>query len=264
MDSPLLLIHGMFASGKQMERMRAAFLQHGFDAQAPSLPGHGDGVAAEAVAGLSLNDYVRAMHEAIDRLWPGAEPIVVGHSMGGLIAQRVAAERRVRALMLLAPAPMAGQRYNPLPALPMYLGMLKHPWPWRASYRPSAEMFARIALPGIEATRHAEMHAAIGYESQRAILEIAAWMLDHHHAARVDCSAVRAPVYLGSGGLDLLVPPAAVKATALRYPAATLRSWPERGHILIDDAATEDMVADMADWLEQRRRSALLTVGSTA
>ena len=53
-----------------------------------------------------------------------------------------------------------------------------------------------------------------------------------------------------SAGADGLVPPGVVKRVAARYPQATLRVYPGRSHWVIDDAQTEDMVHEIAGWLQ--------------
>ena len=60
--------------------------------------------------------------------------------------------------------------------------------------------------------------------------------------------AVRCPVYVVSAGRDKLTPASVVRKVAARY-GATHRHWPERGHWVIDDLDTEDMVHEIDGWL---------------
>jgi carboxylesterase len=99
----LLLLHG-FGDTPQTLRYLADHLHAaGFTVHAPLLPGHGRGLRDFAAA--SADDYARAAREALAQLrarapWVG----VIGLSMGGAIAARLAAESSdVRALALLAP-----------------------------------------------------------------------------------------------------------------------------------------------------------------
>jgi len=237
----------MFATGCDLSRLADAFRAHGFDPLVPTLPRH----APEAdPSGLSLLDYVSALEAEIDRQGWTRAPVIVGHSMGGLLAQALAARRSTAALVLLAPAPLAGQAYNPLPAFPLYAPMLAQGAFWRKAFHPAFESFARVALAGIDSREHARMYAGTVADSGRAIAEIAFWFLDRRHAARVDSDRIDCPVWLASGGLDRLVPASSVRATARRYPGATLRHWPDRGHILTDDDATEPMVDEIVAWLQ--------------
>jgi carboxylesterase len=99
----LLLLHGFGDTPQTLrylgERLHAA----GFTVDAPLLPGHGRGLRDFAAA--SADDYLRHARERLTRLreqsrWVG----VIGLSMGGALAARLAAEEReVRVLALLAP-----------------------------------------------------------------------------------------------------------------------------------------------------------------
>ena len=78
----------------------------GFDAYALSLRGHGKSGGRERLRWTSLADYV----DDVERVAAGLprEPVVVGHSMGGMVAAQYLARRRPAAAGLLAPAPPGG------------------------------------------------------------------------------------------------------------------------------------------------------------
>ena len=58
----------------------------GFNSYALDLPGHGRRME-EGVVGLGIVDYVARVASAVTGLAP-AVPILIGHSMGGLIVQK--------------------------------------------------------------------------------------------------------------------------------------------------------------------------------
>lgn len=101
---PLVLVHGYLGGSGQWEREIDHFSQ-GFDVIAPDLPGYGD------ASGLPALDRIEDMAEAviglIDRL--GIERFVLlGHSMGGMIAQEIAARiaPRITRLVLYGTGPL--------------------------------------------------------------------------------------------------------------------------------------------------------------
>src|ERR1019366_3826833 len=69
---------------------------------APDLPGHGIGLPASAVGGQSMSDYAGAVQRVIQT--QSEPPILIGHSLGGLVAQMAATRARVAGLILLAPS----------------------------------------------------------------------------------------------------------------------------------------------------------------
>lgn len=106
---PLLFLHGAFG-GPEMWRRHVApwFAGRGHVAAAPDLR---RGEAAR------LRDLTAAASEAADAL--GAPPVVIGHSLGGLVAQHLAARRRVAGMALVgSPGPLgAGAALMKLAAL---------------------------------------------------------------------------------------------------------------------------------------------------
>ena len=84
-----------------------SFEQRGWKCQALDLPGHGSRRGDRVFEELGLADYVRAVRDAVEVL--GQPPVLVGHSMGGFLAQDfLLSGGQARALVLLASAPPHG------------------------------------------------------------------------------------------------------------------------------------------------------------
>jgi pimeloyl-ACP methyl ester carboxylesterase len=89
------------------------FASRGFDCYALDLSGHGHSEAREPLDTLSLDDYLADVLQVIADL--GRTPVVIGHSMGAYLAERVldrVPRARRRDLVLLDPA-----RAGPTPSL---------------------------------------------------------------------------------------------------------------------------------------------------
>ena len=99
----LLLLHGSGDSPQTMRYLGERLHDAGFTVRAPLLPGHGRGLRDFATA--TADDYARCVRTELDALHGASKWVgVVGLSMGGALAARLAAESRdVRALVLLAP-----------------------------------------------------------------------------------------------------------------------------------------------------------------
>lgn len=91
MKKTIVFIHGMFQNAKSWEKWTAYFSQRGYDCIAPSWPLHDGEPAAlrnqvpEALGDLVLDDLVMAMEIVVNKL--DEKPIIIGHSVGGLITQ---------------------------------------------------------------------------------------------------------------------------------------------------------------------------------
>ncbi|WP_231588554.1 alpha/beta hydrolase [Mycobacterium nebraskense] len=104
----VVLIHGNWSRGEQLAAVRAAFHERGYTAHTPTLRHHELPIheGAMKIASLSLRDYVDDLLAFVNSL--ESPPLLVGHSMGGLLAQLVAARTRHIGLVAACPAPAAG------------------------------------------------------------------------------------------------------------------------------------------------------------
>jgi pimeloyl-ACP methyl ester carboxylesterase len=87
----IVLIHGSFHGAWCWERLRPQLEQRGHRVIAVDLP--------IAAPGKGATEYAQTV---VDSLGDADEPVVVAHSMGGLVAPLVAAQREVRSLIFLA------------------------------------------------------------------------------------------------------------------------------------------------------------------
>lgn len=260
MSTPVVLIHGMWCTGRNWDRVRELMEPRGYRCFAPSLPAH-DAVPDQPlmVARQGLSEYLRHLeHEVAAQRFESA-PILIGHSMGGLLAQQLAQRIRPAALVLLTPAPFAGINGVRLANLAVFAPWLLGGRFWRNPHKPGFERASVSAFNGVPIDRHRRLYEGLVHESGRAAAEIALWWLNFPRASKVDVSAIRCPVYIVSCGQDRLTPASVVRKLAAHYPQAAIRHYPQRGHWVIDDDETEEMVHGICGWLrpiERRLRAA--------
>lgn len=264
MAHPVVLIHGMWCTGSNFARLHETLRARGHACHAPNLPHHGAGVDDPAVGDQSLRDYLKFLEAYIKAQNFPQPPIVIGHSMGGLLAQQLAARINPLALVLLTPASPSGifgiRWANFVSFLFVFL---RWGW-WRKSQKPSFRSAVANAFNGVPVERHRALYDGLVAESGRAVFEIGFWLLDRQRASAVDASAVRCPVYVVSSGRDRLTPAAVVRKVAARYPQAALRHYPERGHWVLDDVDADDMNLDIANWIQgQELRAAPRKLGAS-
>lgn len=110
---PLVFIHGGFHGWWTWERWQPFLADLGWHTYAISLPGHTDSkpLPDAELAALDLDDYARSVRHVLNRLVEPA-PILVGHSMGGVIAQMVAQETDPSALVLVASGRPRGRPFR--------------------------------------------------------------------------------------------------------------------------------------------------------
>lgn len=250
MARPIVLIHGMWSTAANFDRLVAGLKPRGHACHVPTLPAHEAGALHPEVGNKSLREYLSFLKDYVRRQNFAEAPILLGHSMGGLLAQQLAARIQPFALVLLAPAAPAGifgLRWANLQSfLPV---VLRWAW-WRRPQKFNFGGYVRRAYNGVPPEKHRALYEGMVEESGRVVAEIGFWFMDSARAAAVDASAVRCPVYVISSGEDRLTPASVCRKVAALYPQASLRHYPDRGHWVLDDADTDEMTAEIANWLQ--------------
>ncbi|MDB5480969.1 MAG: alpha/beta hydrolase fold protein, partial [Caulobacteraceae bacterium] len=223
------MVHGAFCAGWAFERFRKPFEAAGHPVVAPDLPGHAAG-ARPSVAGLSMSDYARAVQGIVEA--QGQPPILIGHSLGGLVAQMAATRARVAGLILIAPSAPWGvtgsTAEEAISAVSLYaLG----PY-WALSIDPDYPAARRYLFDRLPRAVRRATFARLVPESGRALWETLNWWLDPFATTLVGAGGVRAPVLAIAGGLDAIHPAATVRATARRLGGETL-VFPDMSHWLV-------------------------------
>ncbi len=240
---PLLFVHGLgHGAWCWAEHFLDYFAAQGFDAYALSLRGHGGSGGRDALRWTSIADYVDDVERTAAGL-PRA-PVVVGHSLGGMVVQHYLQQHAPPAAVLVAPAPPGGMPLhttrlfleNPLLALEIFLtrepGRL-FSTPERASKFLFSSGLAEDALQ-----RYA---AQLGGDSFRALLELT--------YRRPDPARVRkTPLLVLAGSRDCLTPPSTARRTANAY-GADLRILPDIAHDLMLDPGWRRAADAMHEWL---------------
>jgi pimeloyl-ACP methyl ester carboxylesterase len=105
--APLLFVHGGYCDAWFFEPYFLPwFAGRGHAAYALSLRGHGASAGRDELYLASLADYEADVERVVGDI--PTPPILVGHSMGAAVVERIVAKRPVRGAALLAPLPPAG------------------------------------------------------------------------------------------------------------------------------------------------------------
>jgi pimeloyl-ACP methyl ester carboxylesterase len=235
----LLFVHGAFVDHEPFAPWMTALARRGWRSVAVARRGR-LGVGPERARGVSIADYVEDSLRVLDAL--GERPVVIGHSLGGLIAQKLAELDRCRAGVLLAPAPAAMLTAQPV-AVPGLLPMVPKILLGRP-VRPGCRSCERIALNRVPPADRARIHDRLVHESGAVYREMI------FGTFKVDSAKVRVPLLVASGAQDRIVSPALARWTAERY-RAELVMYEQHGHWLLEEPGWEHIVEDVGRWLER-------------
>ena len=128
--TPVVFVHGLWLHAASWGAWVDRFGEMGYAPVAPGWPGDSATVEEtrshpELVAGHGIDAVVQHYAEIIRGL--DAKPIVIGHSFGGLIAQRLLGENLAAAAVAINPAPIKGVFFLPLSALRVASIALRNP-----------------------------------------------------------------------------------------------------------------------------------------
>ena len=252
---PILFIHGMWGSSVVWENYRARFESLGYQTSALTLRHHdvkfGD-PAPEGLGTTSLADYVDDIMAAINEM--SEAPIIIGHSMGGLLAQITAAKtNKARAVIALAPAPPAGILALKLSTLKSFRRILFTWGWWRKPNFPTLAEKKYSLLNNMSDEDAAQIYKHTQWESGRATFEIAMWTMDKCKASRINYASVKCPVLIVSAAHDRVVPSSVCEKAAAKYGGkADYIHLPDNAHWVLAEQGWEGIVDKCADWLGER------------
>ncbi|MGA9752718.1 MAG: alpha/beta hydrolase [Acidobacteriota bacterium] len=251
MSGTLFMIHGMWGGGYHWDLYRSVFEGRGYRCLAPTLRYHDADPKAPPdprVGVTSLLDYAQDLEREIRQL--GDPPVILGHSMGGLLALMLGSRGLASRLVLLTPASPRGiVALRPSVIRSFWSGMTTWAF-WRKPYRQTygEAVYSMMHLLSEEKRRKA--YERFVFESGRAAFEIGFWPLDRRRASAVDFSAVTCPVLLVAGGQDRITPAPVQRKTARRLgKVVTYRELPDHAHWVLGEPGWEDVARIVAEWL---------------
>lgn len=249
MNAPILLVHGMFLTERSWAPWISFLEARGFAVTAPAWPGR-ERSAAECRAKpdallrtLTLTELV-SRYEAAARAH-ATPPILIGHSMGGLIVQLLLQRGVGRMGIVLSSAPPKGVSSNA--------------WSHIRSNAPVLWPSSSPIVPSLAAWKYGFWHTASDAEARAAY--------DEHvvpesrkvgrgpigSEAAIDFAKPRAPLLFIAAELDHIIPPALNRDNAARYrPEAgktELIEVPGRTHYLASQPGWEEIADRCVAWI---------------
>ncbi len=239
----ILIIHGMWGGPWIHDNLRSFFERKGYDVVIPWLRYHDVDPGADPdprLGSLSLLDYADDLQKIIEGM--ESPPIILGHSMGGLIAQILAQRGLGKHIILLTPAAPAGIFQISPSALRSFLPTVLRPAFWKTPSRVSLSSARRSLMHLLTEEQVRKNHDRMVPESGRVAFEMSFPQLDKRKAAYIDESKIKAPMTIISAGKDRITPASVVKRTYDKYQKrATYREFPDNAHWIPGEPGWEKM-----------------------
>jgi pimeloyl-ACP methyl ester carboxylesterase len=257
--TPVVFIHGMWLHASSWAPWLELFRAAGYEPIAPGWPGEPDTVAEaretpDLVANTSIDDATAHYTKIIDSL--DASPIIIGHSFGGLFAEKLLGQGIGVAGVAIDPAQIKGVLPLPLAQLRAALPALGNP----ANLHRSVSLTAKEFRFGFGNALPEEESAALFDKwtipsPARPLFEAAAANFSLHSQAKIDTgNETRGPLLLISGAEDHTVPDVSTRSTLKQYRHSTavteLKQFEHRGHSLTIDSGWKEVADAILQWLK--------------
>jgi pimeloyl-ACP methyl ester carboxylesterase len=256
--TPVVFIHGLWLHATSWAPWLDLFEAAGYQPVAPGWPGVPDTVEAaranpESIADHGIDDVTRHYAAIIDRL--PAKPILIGHSFGGMVAEKLLGEDYAAAAIAIDAAQIKGVLRLPLSALRSTLPVFKNPANKHRAVSLTAEQFRYSFANAVSPDESDELFARWAIPAPgKPLFEAATANLTPHSPDAVNTrNDERGPLLLIMGGQDHTVPEAITKSTAKQYRHSTavtdLMELADRGHSLTIDSGWRAVADACLTWL---------------
>lgn len=242
----LVLSHGMNEHSGRYAHVGKYFVDRGMSVWAMDHRGHGKSEGTRCYVNR-FAEYLEDLRLLVDEASreTGFTPVLLGHSMGGLIAFRYAAAypETLSGLVLSSPLFRAKVKVDPIKAAlaPVLSALL-----------PSLQMPAGIAPEWV--SRDPEVVRAYAGDPLVGTKATPRWFVECTRAGG-ECAGLaadlRLPVLFLQAGADLLVDPEATRQvyTRVAHERKAFKLYPERYHEILNDPGKNEVLDDIAAWL---------------
>jgi pimeloyl-ACP methyl ester carboxylesterase len=259
--NPILFIHGLWLHSTSWAPWEAYFEEAGYGAASPRWPGEPESVTdaranPELVENMGIDVVTDHMASIIDSM--AVAPILIGHSFGGMIVEKLLDQNKGVAGIAIDAAQIKGVLPLPLSSLKSTLPVFKNPANKHRAVMLTPEQFGYAfgnALSPEESDALFDRWAVPA--PGRPLFEAATANFSPHSPDKVDTkNSDRGPLLLVMGGQDHTVPEAITKSTLKQYRHSSavtdLAEFEDRGHSLTIDHGWQEIAESCLQWLEKQ------------
>ena len=259
--NPVVFIHGLWLHATSWAPWEELFGNAGYDTMAPGWPGDEDTVELtranpDGVANYGIDDVTNHYSAIIDSL--PVQPILIGHSFGGMFAEKLLGMNRATAAIGIDAAQIKGVLRLPVSSLHATLSVFRNPANKHKSVSLTAEQFRYAFANAVSEEESNQLYEKWAVPSPaRPLFEAAAANISRHSPAKVDTdNPERGPLLLTMGGKDHTVPESITKSTLKQYRHSSAKTnlveFEDRGHSLTIDSGWPEVADACLAWLQEQ------------
>ena len=234
----LVLIHGINTNNKYFEKFKNFFENKGYRIIAPNLPYKNN---LNELGKVGIKNYLDFLEKEVKKI---KEPFyIIGHSMGGLLAQMLAQKGYGEKIVLLSPAP-------PADISSINLKLVLNSWNiiWSILFFRKVFIFsftfARKNIFNLLSEKEAlEEYQNIEFDSLKVLKELTFGI-----NTKVDEKRVKQDILILVGEKDRMIKKTVFEKINKKYKNSELKFFPNHSHYLLAENAWEEVAKGVLNW----------------
>lgn len=244
----VVFIHGAWSTGDVWNNYKAHFSEKGYKTLSPTFSYHST-KQNDSLIGVSMEDYVNEIRNIVSSL--NNPPIIVAHSMGCIIAQRLAMDGLIEKMILIAP-PVNYGMMPPSESINSvkWINGIKH---LKMNLtKPTFEQTLNGMLHNLSETKQKEVYSKLTNESGLVMKEMI-WIknLFGKKPNKIKYSKIDVPILFVSGGIDNASPVKIAKKLYKKYKLnSEIKVFEKNAHWMMEESNWIEIVEYITDWIE--------------
>jgi len=261
-STTIIFVHGMFFNSEYWNDWKNYFESQGYTCYSPSWPYHEKAISVQQqspekkLGHLNLTQITGHYEKFIDSLNLPNKPILIGHSMGGLIVQQLLQRHRAVAGILISTAPPKWTLSFKPTFFKSNLPVL-YPFAIHTPYRPSQNHFNYALANTLPPEQQRNAYSELSVPETRLV----EWNL-FGNRSKIYFNRVPQPLLFLSGSEDRIILSSLVQKTFRKYqktnPYAAYKSYPGKSHLMILENDWENIADDVHQWILEHSKTNLV------
>lgn len=248
-EKNVVFIHGAWSTGSVWNNYKTYFSEQGYNTISPTFIHHSI-EQDKSLIGVSMEDYVNQIRKVLKTF--ENPPIVVAHSMGCIIAQRLATEGLIKKMILIGPSANFGMIPPSESGKSIkWVNKIKH---LKKNFvKPTFEQAVDGMLHNLSKEKQREVYSKMTYESGLVLKELI-WIknLFGKKPNKIKYSKVNIPILFVSGGIDNASPVEISKKLMKKYKTKTeLKVFENNAHWLLEEKNWKETAEYITNWIKK-------------